>query len=906
MLSGLFARLRALFRPGALDRDIRAEIDAHLARDADQLIARGSNPADAAAEAQRLFGNVTVDREYARDAYGWTWPAHFAQDIRYARRALLRTPGFTATTVISLGLAIGANATIFSAIDALLLRHLPVTRPDRLVTLEQTGQGDNRSPNLSFGDYERFKRLAVFSGMVAVTWADAFNVAAPAGAVTVDPSQLRVSIVTGNYFEVLGVRPIAGRLLAESDDEHDGAHPVVVISDDYWARRFARSPAAIGSPVTILDTSYTIVGVAPPAFHGDWVGWPTDIWAPVAMGDQVSGTRSAPGTGRGGRRQYKVIARLGDDVSLAVAEAAAKLERDRLAEESPSGSGIMKTWSFVITPAATGYSSQRKEFRQPLLMLMGIVGALLLIACANVAGLLLARAAARESELAMRAAIGASRSRLIRQLLSESLVLAVLGGVVGVALAFGGTASIGTLAASGPPTSVQWGATSVLLDMRPNLTVVLFTAAVCGVTTILFGLIPAVRAARGARGRSVIGRVAGNRTTGESVRLRSSLVVAQIAITLILLCSAAFFVRSIHNLRSEQLGFDRSRLLLAWLLPGYANASNTVILANIGEIQQRVAAIPGVTSVSATINGVFSGSAGASPRMRREGEQDAAAVFADDGRFVGPGFFTTVGQRVIDGREFRDSDGETAPRVIIVDQSFSRRMFGSASPVGRRLLIGGATAVPHEIIGVVADAKYSTPRAASWMTVYLPIAQARGLRRMCLVVQTAGQPAEMGTRLRRELAAVDPQLPVIDVDTVADQIDRVLFRERLVEQLATVFAGIALILACLGLYGVTSFLAKRQAREIGIRVALGARPFSILRLIGGQSLWLVGIGVGLGLIGTYLTRQLLATHLYAIAPGDPSTIAIVTAAFVAVGLGAACLPALRVAWSDPVRALQAD
>jgi predicted permease len=452
-------------------------------------------------------------------------------------------------------------------------------------------------------------------------------------------------------------------------------------------------------------------------------------------------------------------------------------------------------------------------------------------------------------------------------------------------------------------TSVQWGASSVMLDMAPNARVTIFTALLSVAAAMLFGVVPAFRAANLPVARSVIGRGA---VTDDGVSLRSGLVITQIAVTLALMSAAALFVRSMNNVRGEDLGFDRSRLLLAWMLPGYAEASKPIVLEKMTQIEQRVASLPGVVSVSASVTGVFSGSAGGSPRMRREGEANESAIFADDGRTVGPGFFRTTNQKMLNGREFTPADGDSSARVIILDASFARKMFGSADVVGRRLLVGGATAVPYEIVGVAADAKYGTPRGTRGMTVYTPYAQARNLRRMSLIVRTSGPTGALAGRVRAELAAIDPLLPVLDIDTVDEQMDRALFRERLVVQLATAFAAIALLLACLGLYGVMSFLTNRRSREIGVRMALGANQIDVVRMVLGQSLRLVVAGIVLGVGLTFATRKLIAAHMYGVSAGDPLTVGGVAVAFVAIAMVATYLPVRRAVRVSPVAALRVD
>jgi predicted permease len=897
------ARLRALFRHAAVDDEIREELDGHLALETERLIAAGMAPREAGLAARRAIGNLTTHAESMRDAYGWLWLDQLWQDLRYACRTLLRVPVFTVAAVLTLAIAIGANSAIFSAIDAFLLRPLPVGQPERLVTLEQAGARGGRFGNYAFPDYEAFAKLDdVFTGVSATTWADGFNVTLAGESDPPDAiGAARVSIVTGNYFSVFRAGIQAGRAFT-TDDDRDGAAPVVVISDGYWARRFHRDRSVIGRTLTMLGTSYTVVGIGAPHFEGEWVGWPADIWVPVANVYRVLAFL-APGS-RGGRMQFKLVARLRDGVTIERAEAVGEITYRRLAEARAPGSGVDRQMHFSLVPAGTGYSTSRIDFKRPLYLLMGIVGAVLLIACANVANLLLARAASRERELGVRLAIGASRGRVVRQLLAEHLLLGVLGATAGLAVAAIGARALGQMTRSGPPTSVLWGSPSVVLDLSLNWRVTAFTAGVSLLAVAMFGLVPAIRGSRIPVGPSVIGV---RRVRREGNWLRGGLVVGQVTLTVVLMTAAALFVRSMSNLKGEDLGFDRSRLALVWTVPGYKEGTRAAIESRLADIQDRLASIPGVRSVSASQNGVLSGSPGGSPWFRREGADSASAFVADDHMFVGPRFFATIGQRLIAGREFTPLDLESAPRVVIVDESFARRMFGEAHAVGRRILIGRtASAIPAEIVGVVADARFATPKFGHGVVAYSPYMQARSTRRLALLVALSEPPARFLGRIRQVIQEADALLPILEIDTAEQQLDRALFTDRMVMRLAFVFGLVALLLASIGLFGVISFVTARRTGEIGVRIALGATRPVIARMVIQQSLTLVAAGSLLGAAGVWAARRVVGAQLYGISAVDPLTVAGVITAFAAVAVVATWLPAWRAARTDPLIAMRVE
>ena len=896
-----------------IDADLDDEFRFHVDGEVEYLVARGWTPDAAREEALRRFGDVeqyrrgcrSADERRAEREQRTETLVVLKQDLRFAVRSLRRQPAFTAIAVITLALGIGANTAIFSVADALLFRPLPVREPERLVTIEQRLPDGRRLRNFAFSDYDRFReRSAIFAGMTATTWADGFNVVASGPDGGTSDVQEHISIVTGNFFSMLGVAPALGRLLTEDDDRTLGAHPVAVISDAYWARRFDRARDVVGRTLTVNGTTFDIVGVAPRAFTGDWIGWPTDFWVPVAMQAQV-----IPGTVpsiRGGFAQFKLLGRLQPGVTAAQARAALAIVHDQIAGEKVRGSGVVAEAAIDVASAARGYSSQRETFAKPLAVLLSLVAAVLLIACANVAGLSLARATARRREIAMRMAIGASRARIMRQLLTESVLLALGGAMLGVLLTVVGMRVLASLIGSGPASSVFLGMSSVQLDLHLDGRTLAFTLALSVLTVIAFGLAPAVRGSRVSLQSALTGRGAGEGAAG--VGARRALVVLQVALSLVLLAGASVFVRTLRNLRSEDLGADRARLLLVWTLPGQTGRRGESLRSLIGTVHERLAAVPGVRMVSESGTGLLTGSSGG-PRVWAAGAEpnDKDGVAVDGSMTTGPRFFETIGQPLLFGREFTSLDADTAARVVIVNQGLARRLFGVENAVGRRLVTAGeGRGQSYEVVGVVKDARYRNPRQPAGLMTYWPLLNSGRAPRVSFVARTDGITPTLVTAIRREIRDTDPTLPVLDIDTVDEQLDGLLFQERLVADFSAFFGALALLLASVGLSGVVSYTAARRTREIGIRVALGASRRSVLVMVLGDSMRLVVAGVVIGAPLAVMLGRVARNLVYGIPAGHFSTLGSTVLVLVVVAVLAALVPARRASSVDPALALRME
>jgi predicted permease len=872
------------------------------------LIEHGETPDNVHSAVRREFGNVGLVKEATRAMWGWVWLEQMGQDLRYTFRMLRRSPGFTAVAVLSLGLGIGANSTIFSVIDALMLRRLPVRKPQELVTPIQHRPW-SEGMILSWFSYSRFERFRgmtdVFSDASAVHDLDRCNVIANGN---LYEGQVRVAVVTGNHFSNLGIDPVIGRLLTPDDDRVLGGHPVAVISYQYWQRQFAGSDV-VGRTFTLNGTTYTIMGVTPRSFSGEWVGRPTDIWIPVAMLSQVL-SELPPAQPRGGPIGFRILARLKPGVTIPQAQAAAQVVYQQLfLEEAGPNPTAEEIQSFAqnyieLEPASTGYSPQRKSLAVPLEILMIVVTLVLLVACANVATLLLARSAARHKEMAARLAIGASRMRIVRQLLTESVLLAAMGTALGFVLAQWGTHFLAEFARSGIVTRDD---KQLVLDLRLDWRVLVFTAGLCVLTGMLFGLAPAFRESDVSLSQAIAQRGPDSGRTRGAFGLGSLLVIGQMAVSLVLLIGAGLFVRTASNLQSQNLGVDRGHVLLAWLGLRQRGSQVGEPMAPLFEIvQRRISSLPGVLSASPSVYGFLNGNAFKGGYIQIAGYVPASG---EDSRatidLVAPGFFETIGMRLLAGRDFTDRDTAATPKVAIINENMASHFFGDQNPIGKHFARDlGAPAAELEIVGVVSNAPHRTPYDHG-LRFYTPYRQdLRHLLSMCLAVRTAANPKSIAPLVRQELRDIDPSLPVLRIDTVDEQLNDSLVEERLVALLSIFFGGLALLLACLGLYGLISYTVVHRTNEIGIRMALGATRLGVLGMVIRESLLLLLAGLAIGIPATLAASPLIAARLYGVSPTDLHTIVGATLLMIAVAALAGFIPARRASKVDPMVALR--
>jgi predicted permease len=880
------------------DADLEDEIQGHLNMAIRDRMERGESAQQAETNARRELGNKGLVKEITRDTWGWTSLERFWQDLRYGFRIMGRSPGFTAVAVLSLALGIGANTAIFSVIDALLLKSLPVRSPEQLVTL---GYDVEPGPGFfAYPGFEKFRTLTqVFSDMTAVSQIDRSNVVIDGSGGGQDAGTVRIGLVSGTYFSTLGVNAAVGRTLDSADDRVPGGHPVAVIAYNYWERRFARSSDVVGRTFTLNGTSYSILGVTPAGFSGDWVGRPVDIWIPLAMQSQVMQER--PNLLANPNPPWlRIIARLRPNVSIKTALAAAQVVYPQtiliMRNLTPHMQEENLRARLKIEPSDKGFSPQRETFAPPLAILMTVVGLVLLIACANIANLLLARANARQKEIAVRLSLGAGRMRIVRQLLTESILLAMMGGALGLLFASWGARALLTMAAAGP--------ISVYLDVHPDARVFGFTAALCLLTGALFGVAPAFRASRTSLTPALKAACGRSGPTGH-FGLGKILVVSQVALSLLLLIGAGLFVRTLRNLKTQDVGFDREKVLLVWSAPSHVGYTGQRLAKLFESVQARLSALPGVVSASPSSFGLLGDTRGRSP-VKVQGytykpDEDSGVQW----NLLSPGYFSTVGMRLQLGRDFTARDTETSPRVAIVNETMARYYFGGQNPVGKHFGIRRDTGSEIEIVGVVQDARYNTLRDKDLRMMYFPYRQdVAHIYDMALAVRTAGNSLGLPSRIRDELRSIDRSLPILKIDTMEEQLNDSLAQERLVAALSGFFGALAVLLACIGLYGVMSYTAVRRTNEIGIRLALGATRAGVRAMVLREVLLLVGIGIAIGVPATLATTHYISSLLFGVSAADPLTIVIAALLMTAVAALAGFLPALRASRVAPMVALR--
>jgi predicted permease len=904
-------RLRAfLIRFGGLVRkehDFTEEIESNLQLHIADNLRAGMTPEHARREALLKLGGVERTKEEYRDRRTIPVLETLVQDLRYGLRMLRRSPAFTATAVLSLALGIGANTAIFSVIDALMLRTLPVQNPEQLVMFFVVEPGF--SSDVQSADSRRFQKYRdlrqVFVAISGICLIDRFNVVVNGEGGGVDAGLTRVALVSGNYFSMLGVDSQIGRALTSDDDRIPGGHPVVVISNAYWQRRFASSPDALGRTLMLNGTTYTIIGVSPRTFTGEWVGRPADLWIPMMMQAQVMPERPTLLSGGGG--WLRIVARLKRGVTISQAQAAAQVAYQQNLREiwphpTPQQTRFMTEARLELKPAARGYSPQRDTYGQSLAILMILAGAVLLIACANVANLLLARSSARQREMAVRLAIGAGRARIVRQLLAESVLLAAMGGAVGLLLSVWATKALGAAVGTGPvQLDSRLPSPWASFDLHLDLPILAFNAGLCLLTGILFGLAPAFRLSKTSLSPALGGRgaVAGRYGLGKF------LVVFQISLSLLLLIGAGLFVRTLQNLRTQDLGIDRQHLLLAWAAPGQTGRQGTALGNMVRTVQQRISSLPGVLSASVSSIGLLTGGDGGgySDMLKIPGHAPKPGMFGVQA-VVAPGFFATAGMPLLAGHDFREQDTEgKAPQVAIVNETFARFFFGNENPIGNRFGMQKDVGYPLEIVAVVRDGKHGTPREkrAVW---YVPYRKNTGLASMCIVIRTARNPLGIVSSIRNELREIDPNLPVFRIDTVEEQLNTVLVQERMIATLAGFFGILAGLLACLGLYGVMSYTAARRTNEIGIRMALGATRFDTLGMVLQESLLIVVVGIAIGVPAALAAMRLISARLFGVSTADPLTVVGAVLLMTLAGILAGLLPARTASKVDPMVALR--
>lgn len=794
------------------------------------------------------------------------------QDLKYAIRMLLKTPGFAVVAIIALALGIGANAAIFSVVNTVLLRSLPYSDPDRLMVVRENKLPQFPEFSVSPGNFLDFQKQNTSFEKLAAVNGTAFNLVAGEA----EPERLRGVRVSAGLFEMLGVTPLQGRTFMDEEDQ-PGHQNVVLLSSSLWKRRFGGDPNIVGQSITLSASSYTIIGIMPPTFQ--FPDRDTDVWAPIAFTAQQAQQH--------GSHYLSVFGRLKPDVTRDQADTELAGIAARLGEQYPNSNA---GWSTNVIPMQ---EYEVRDFKLALFFLFGAVALVLLIACANVANLLLARATTRQREMAIRSALGASRWRVVRQLLTESVLLALVGGAVGLLLALWGMDSLLALAPEDLPRIKD-----VALDAR----VLGFTLLVTLMTGVIFGLVPALQASRPNLNETL--KEGGRGTTGGHHRVRNSLVVIEVALALVVLVCSGLLIRSFMRLQQVNPGFNADNALAVSIsLPGrkYPNSDNH--LAFFSQLVERTSELPGVVAVGATQSLPIQGDylLGFSIQGRPPappGEDKSTNYYA-----VTPGYFKAMGIPLLRGRLFTEQDNNTAPRVAIINETMARQYFPDEDPIGKGISVTQGPERFREIVGIVGDVKQYGLAQPSPLQTYDPYLQ-MPFSGVTLVVRGENNPAALTGAIRGEVLALDKEQPISRVRTLDQILSASIQQQQFLMLLLGVFAAVGLILAAVGLYGVMSYAVTQRTHEIGIRMALGANAGNVLRLVVGHGMMLALIGVAVGLAGSFAATRVMSRLLFSISATDPVTFAGISVLLTGVALGACLVPARRAIKVDPMVALR--
>ena len=901
MFKDFLFRLRSLSRRNSVESETDAELRFHFERQVEKHMKSGLTREEAARRARLDFGGDEQLKEECRDARGTNLIESFFQDIRYALRILGRTPVISAVAILSLALGIGANTAIFSLIDSVMLRMLPVEKPEQLVQLRiRNPRYGNDEPGGTFTNsiWEEVRNHhSAFSGVFA--WSSTRFDLAQGGAV----NDANGMFVSGDYFSTLGVRPAAGRLLSESDDQR-GCAGAAVLSYGFWQEHFGGAPSTVGSMITLDGHQFEMIGVAAAGFYGVEVGNKFDVAIPICTAAQFDGARS-----RLDERSWwwlSVMGRTKPDIGPAQLTANLKVLSPQIFSAvvppnwEPKNQENFKKRILVATPGATGTSYLRREFQQPLDILMAVVGLVLLIACANIASLMLARAAARHREIAVRKALGASRARLIRQLLTECVLLSAAGALLGVFFARWGSSLLVRY--------ISTKSDNIFLDLSFDWRTLAFTGAVAVATGLLFGVLPAFRSTRVSLTAAMKGGQAAD-AAERRARFRPGkwIVASQVALSLVLLVGSGLFLRSLVRLVTMDIGFDRNNVLLVDADLHTAKVPPEQQPAMFDEIERRVRVMPGVVSASRSIitpvsHRMWNNLLEVDTPNPPTGD-DALANF----NYISPGYFETMRTPLLAGRNFSESDTKTSEQDAIVTEALARRFFPNANPVGKVFRVHaepGKTATPIQVVGLVKDAKYESLREEKPVTAFFPISQVpEHAESQTFEVRTAVRPSTLISPIEDAVGGVSKAIP-LTFGTLAQQVDDSLVQERLLATLSTFFGGLALLLAMIGLYGALSYLVTQRQAEFGIRMAIGASRESILRLVMRDVMIVLCGGVVAGVALSLATVGVLQKMLFGLAARDAVTLVACVGVLSVVAIFAGYLPARRATRVDPLVALR--